>query len=89
MSFKPRQEKYTSESGKEYLFQSVPPSSWAQILDQITDKHGKLLNSKAIPAMLEHVIVQPAGLNMDDFEEWAELEEVAQAAFRFQQQRKR
>jgi hypothetical protein len=84
MAFKPRQKEYTSEAGNKYVFQTVIPSKWAQILDQITDKHGKLLNAKAMPAMLEHVIVQPAGLKMDDFEDWAELEEVTTAAFRFQ-----
>jgi hypothetical protein len=89
MAFKPRTEEYTSESGNKYVFQTVLPSKWAQIVDQITDKHGKILNAKAMPAMLEHVVVQPAGLKMDDFEEWAELEEVTQAAFLFQQGRKR
>jgi hypothetical protein len=89
MPFEPRQEKYTSASGKEYVFQSVYPSKWAEILDQITDQYGKLLNTKAIPAMLENVVVQPSGLKMDDFEDWAELEEVTQAAFLFQQGRKR
>jgi hypothetical protein len=89
MGFKPKQEEYTSQAGNKYVFQTVFPSKWAQILDEITDRHGKLLNSKVIPAMLEHVIVQPAGLKMDDFEEWSELEEVAQAAFFFQQGRKR
>ncbi|MED5050660.1 hypothetical protein P9850_02085 [Anoxybacillus rupiensis] len=89
MAFKPKQEEYTSQAGNKYVFQSVYPSKWAEILDQISDKHGKLLNSKVIPAMLEHVIVQPSGLKMDDFEGWAELEEVAQAAFLFQHGRKR
>jgi len=89
MGFKPKTEEYVSQSGNKYVFQSVFPSKWAQIVDQITDKHGKVLNSKAMPAMLEHVVVEPSGLKMDDFEEWAELEEVTQAAFLFQQGRKR
>lgn len=86
--FKPRQEEFTSEAGNKYTLQSVLPSKWAQIVDGITDKNGKLLNSKAMPAMLEHVVVQPNGLKMDDFEDWQELEEVTTAAFRFQQRRK-
>jgi hypothetical protein len=88
MAFKPKQEEFTSEYGNKYTFQTVLPSKWAQVVDQITDKHGKLLNTKAMPAMLEHVVVVPAGLKMDDFEDWAELEEVTTAAFRFQQKRK-
>ncbi len=87
MAIKPRQEEYTSEEGNKYTFQSVVPSKWAQIVDRITDKHGKLLNSLAMPAMLESVVVEPGGLKMDDFE-WAELEEITMAAFRFQQYRK-
>lgn len=84
MAFKPKQKEYTSGAGNKYVFQTVLPSKWAQILDEVTDKHGKLLNQKVIPAMLEHVIVQPSGLTMDSFETWAELEEVTQAAFLFQ-----
>ncbi|NNV04671.1 hypothetical protein [Brevibacillus sp. MCWH] len=89
MGFKPKTEEYTSASGNKYVFQTVMPSKWAEILDQITDKHGKILNAKAMPAMLEHVVVQPSGLSLNDFEEWAELQEVTQAAFLFQQQGKR
>lgn len=85
MGFKPKQKEFKSESGNKYTFQSVLPSVWARTVDRITDKHGKLLNEQAMPAMLEHVVVEPAGLKMDDFESWAELEEVTTAAFRFQQ----
>lgn len=84
MGFKPRQEEHTSEAGNKYTFQTVLPSKWAQIADQITDKNGKLLNAKAMPAVLDHVVAVPAGLTMDDFEDWAELEEVVMAGFRFQ-----
>jgi hypothetical protein len=88
MAFKPKQKEFTSEAGNKYTFQSVLPSVWARTVDRITDKHGKLLNEQAMPAMLEHVVAEPAGLKMDDFESWAELEEVTTAAFRFQQQGK-
>lgn len=84
MGFKPKQKEYTSTTGKKYTFQTVLPSKWAQIADQITDKHGKLLNVKAMPALLEHVVAVPPGLKMDDFEDWAELEEVSRAGFQFQ-----
>ncbi|MCM3413520.1 hypothetical protein [Metabacillus litoralis] len=87
--FKPAQKEFTSQSGKKYTFQSVLPSKWAQVIDGITDKHGKLLNAKSMPAMLEHVVVEPNGLKMDDFETWGELEEVTTEAFRFQRERKK
>jgi hypothetical protein len=83
--FKPKQKEFESKVGNKYTFQSVLPSKWAQIVDGITDKNGKLLNAKAMPAMLENVVAIPAGLKMDDFESWQELEEVTQEAFRFQQ----
>lgn len=88
MAFTPRQEEFMSEAGNKYTFQTVLPSKWAQIADQITDKHGKLLNAKAMPAILDHVVAVPGGLKMDDFEDWGELEEVVEAGFRFQRGRK-
>lgn len=88
MAFTPKQEEFKSEAGNKYTFQTVLPSKWAQIIDRISDKHGKLLNSKAMPEMLEHVVVVPNGLKMDDFDTWSELEEVAGAAMRFQSGKK-
>jgi hypothetical protein len=88
MAFKPKTKEFKSKNGNKYTFQTVLPSKWAEIADGITDQHGKMLNAKAMPAMLENVVVQPSGLTMDDFEEWAELEEVVLAAYRFQQQGK-
>jgi len=85
MAFKQKTKEYKSEAGNDYTFQTVLPSKWVQIVDGISDKNGKLLNAKAMPAMLEHVIVQPSGLTLDDFETWSEAEEVCTAAFRFQQ----
>lgn len=82
--YKPKTKDYTSEAGNEFKFQTVLPSKWAQIMDQISDKNGKILFSRSLPEMLKHVVVQPQGLKMDDFETWEELEEVTQAAFRFQ-----
>lgn len=82
--YKPQTKDYVSKAGNEFKFQTVLPSKWAQIMDQITDKHGKIVFSKSMPKMLETVIVQPQGLKMDDFETWVELEEVTEAAFLFQ-----
>lgn len=85
MAFKPKQKQYKSDAGNEYTLQTVLPSVWARTLDTISDKNGKLLNEKAMTAMLDKVVVQPQGLKMDDFETWSELEEVTQAALMFQQ----
>ncbi len=82
--FKPQIKEYTSKSKNKFTFQTVLPSVWAKVQDRITDKHGKLLNQLAMPELLEKVVVEPSDLKMDDFESWAELEEVATAAFNFQ-----
>ena len=73
-----------SEKGNTFTFQTVLPSKWAEVMDRLTDKNGKILFSKSMPEMLKRVVVQPQGLKMDDFETWEELEEVTQAAFQFQ-----
>lgn len=89
MAFKPKTQEYTSsEGGNQYTFQTVLPSVWAKVEDRITNKNGGLLVSVAMPEMLEKVIVSPSGLKMDDFESWAELEEVTMAAYKFQRQGK-
>lgn len=89
MAFKPKTKEYTSLEGKnQYTFQTVLPSVWAKIEDKITDKGGKLLLSVAMPEMLDKVVVTPSGLQLDDFESWAELEEVTMAAYKFQRKGK-
>lgn len=89
MAFKPKTKEYTSlEGNNQYTFQTVLPSVWAKIEDKITDKGGKLLLSVAMPEMLDKVVVAPSGLQLDDFESWAELEEVTMAAYKFQRKGK-
>ena len=89
MAFKPKTKEYTSlEGNNQYTFQTVLPSVWAKIEDKITDKGGKLLLSVAMPEMLDKVVVAPSGLRLDDFESWAELEEVTMAAYKFERQGK-
>ncbi len=89
MAFKPKTKEYISlEGNNQYTFQTVLPSVWAKIEDKITDKGGKLLLSVAMPEMLDKVVVTPSGLQLDDFESWAELEEVTMAAYKFQRKGK-
>jgi len=82
--FKPKTKEFESKEGNKYTFQTVLPSVWVRVQDRITNKHGLLLNELAMPEMLDKVVVQPSGLKMDDFESWAELEEVTAEAFSFQ-----
>ncbi|AUS87029.1 hypothetical protein LBYS11_12115 [Lysinibacillus sp. YS11] len=83
MAFTPKTKEFTSTAGNDYTFQNVPNSKQAEIMDEGTGLHGKVLNSRMMPLMLKHVVVIPNELNMDDFETWEELEEVTNAAFNF------
>lgn len=58
-------------------------SKQAEIVDEGTNAVGKVLNAKMMPLMLKHVVVSPAGLTMDEFNTWSELEEVTNEAFTF------
>ncbi|MEO4053373.1 hypothetical protein [Solibacillus sp. CAU 1738] len=83
MAFTPKQKPFESKEGNKYTFQNVANSIQAEIIDKGTDFNGKVLNAKMMPLMLEHVVVDPQGLTMDDFDNWGELEEVTNAAFTF------
>lgn len=85
MAYTPKTKEFTSKAKNKYTFQTVMNSKMAEILDEGTNSVGKMLNAKMMPLMLEHIVVQPAGLTMDDFESWAELEEVTGAAYTFLQ----
>ncbi|MET4562177.1 hypothetical protein ABIA69_003363 [Lysinibacillus parviboronicapiens] len=83
MAFTPKTKEFTSEAGNNYTFQNVPNSKQAEIIDDGTGLHGKVLNSRMMPLMLKHVVVIPNELKMDDFDTWEELEEVTSEAFQF------
>lgn len=83
MAFQPKTKEFTSKAGNKYTFQTVMNSKQAGIFDEGTNSVGKILNAKMMPLMLKHIVVTPPGLKMDDFETWAELEEVTNEAFSF------
>lgn len=83
MAFQAKTKEFTSEAGNKYTFQNVMNSKQAEIMDEGTNAVGKVLNTKMMPLMLKHVVVSPQGLTMDDFDTWAELEEVTNEAFTF------
>lgn len=68
-------------SGAEYTFQKVAPRPWLKIMDEYS-RSGES-NEKLADLAFEHLIVEPR-LTVDDFEDFAEVEEVTQAAVRFQ-----
>lgn len=85
MAFQAKTKEYTSKAGNKYTFQNVMNSKQAEIIDVGTDLGGKILGAKMMPLMLEHVVVSPSGLSMDDFDTWTELDEVTSKAFSFLQ----
>lgn len=69
-------------TGAKYLFQKVSPASWLDIMDDVEavkEKQRRRLYS----AVLENIVVQPK-VTLDDFTDFAELDEVVTAAIRFQ-----
>jgi hypothetical protein len=74
---------FTSGSGRKYLFQKVTPVAWLDILDDVeSEKKGQ--RKRLYKQVFEHIVVQPI-LELNDFEDFAEMDEVATAAIRFQQ----
>lgn len=85
MAFTPKSKDFTSKEENTYKFQSVMNSVQAKIWDEGTNDNGGIINSKMMPLLLEHIVVEPAGLTMDDFDSWGELSEVTGAALTFLQ----
>jgi len=84
MAFQPKQKEFKSKSGQKYVFQTIPNSKYLEIMDTSTTAEGKVLVSKMYAAVLEHIVVQPGGLTVDDFDSMKELQEVCEAALTFQ-----
>lgn len=73
---------FTSSQGNKYTFQKVMPSEWIDVMDEVEnnkESQRRTLYTKT----LENIVVQPK-VTLDDFEDYGELEEVVQAANRFQ-----
>lgn len=82
---KPRQEEFTSKAGNNYIFQSVANSTYLEVMDNAVKADGNPSLSRLYPSVLEHVVVQPSALSVDDFDSFEELQEVCESALRFQQ----
>ncbi len=73
---------FTSENGNKYTFQKVKPMAWLDIMDDV-EANKEHTRRKLYPAVLENIVVNPK-LSIDEFDDYAELEEVITAAIRFQ-----
>jgi hypothetical protein len=67
-------------SGEKYIFQKVSPAAWLDIMDEV---NAEKRSRKLYDLTLENIVVQPKK-TVDDFEDFAELDEVVTAALRFQ-----
>lgn len=77
------QKEFTSDnSGKKYVFQKVSPISWLDIMDDVESNPEKK-RRKLYGAALENIVVQPK-TSLEDFDDFAEMDEVVTAAIRFQ-----
>lgn len=88
MAYTPKTKEYISKAGNKYTFQTVMNSTQAVIWDNGTGPEGQILNAKMMPLLLEHIVVEPSGLTMDDFGDWTELTEVTNEALTFLQKGK-
>lgn len=74
---------FVSKSGEKYMFQKVAPADWLDILDDV-EAEAKGKRRRLYSAALEFVVVSPT-MKIEDFTDYAEMDEVVTAAIRFQQ----
>ncbi|QCT02725.1 hypothetical protein E6C60_2577 [Paenibacillus algicola] len=77
-----KQKKYTSKSGKDYVYQFPGVRAVSKINDASKNKFGVVLEEKLADEMLKHVIVEPK-MKIDDFASYQEYSEVINAAYAF------
>ena len=68
--------------GNEYTFQKLPAREWIRLRKRCT-KNNNFDEEKFMDEVLEHIVVEPKK-TIDDFEDYAELEEVVAEAVNFQ-----
>lgn len=77
-----KQKNFTSKSGKTYVFQRPGARAMTKITDRVKNKFGVPQDERLAEEMLQHVVVDPK-TKIDDFETYAELNEVVSAAYQF------
>lgn len=64
--------------GKEYKLQHPGVRWYLQNTDQCRNQAGVLQIEKYAQSLLDHVVVEPVGLKLDDFDSISEVEELIQ-----------
>lgn len=78
-----QQKKHTINE-TEYTLQKVYPVEWVKIRDRSKNKFGVPSEEKMFKEVLAHIVVEPKK-KLEDFEDWAEVDELVKEAIRFQQ----
>ena len=75
-------EKKVEIRGVEYTLKKIPPREWARLRDRCKNRFGNIIEEKFLEEVLEHLVVNPKK-SIDDFDDWGECQEVANAAIEF------
>jgi len=76
-------QKTITVGGKEYVIQKVPPREWTRMRDRSKDRNGNIVEERLIDEMFKHMVIDPK-VSMDDFEDWAEVQDIFDAVAAFQ-----
>ena len=76
-------EKKVKIQGKEYTLKKIPPREWARLRDRCKNRFGVMSEEKFLSEIFEYMVVNPR-VSLDDFEDYDECQEVANAAIEFQ-----
>ncbi|HRD26143.1 MAG TPA: hypothetical protein PLA39_07715 [Methanoculleus sp.] len=75
-------EKKVEIRGVEYTLKKIPPREWARLRDRCKNRFGNIIEEKYLAEVFEHLVVNPKK-SIDDFDDWSECQEVADAAIEF------
>ena len=70
--------------GVKYKFQRLPVRAAIELRQGWQDENGNAIATKMHDAILEHIVIEPKGLTIDDFNLPAEVEKVTGQALAFQ-----
>lgn len=76
-------QKTITVAGTEYILQKVTPREWARLRDRCKNRFGNVVEENFMAEILKHIVVEPK-VTLDDFDEWADAQEVCNEAVRFQ-----
>jgi len=76
-------QKTVTVGGKEYILQKMTPREWARLRDRSKNRFGNIVEETFMSEILKYIVVDPK-VTLDDFDEWADAQEVCNEAVRFQ-----